>query len=127
MLKKQQKAELEKLKLDHLEQYSIKGSEKDWSDALKKNKGIISIKRYKFLLVCIRDFDHLIFFIFNQQYENVSLILSGYSRKLLIDVSLRNRKTSSKFAVFENFSLMCVVMLTHITLRLILDSTPTLI
>ena len=50
MLRKQQKAELEKLKLEHLEQYSIKGNEKDWSDALQKNKGILSIKRCDFTI-----------------------------------------------------------------------------
>lgn len=44
-LKKKQKTELEKLKLEHLNQYAIKGTEQDWSQALQKNKGIVSIKR----------------------------------------------------------------------------------
>lgn len=43
-LKKKQKTELEKLKLEHLNQYAIKGTEQDWSQALQKNKGIVSIK-----------------------------------------------------------------------------------
>ncbi|XP_076620661.1 RNA cytidine acetyltransferase l(1)G0020 [Colletes latitarsis] len=45
-LKVKQKAELEKLKKENLEQYAIKGSEADWNDALsgKKNKSLISVK-----------------------------------------------------------------------------------
>ncbi|KZC10103.1 N-acetyltransferase 10 [Dufourea novaeangliae] len=45
-LKSKQKAELEKLKRENLEQYAIKGSEVEWKDALigKKSKNLISIK-----------------------------------------------------------------------------------
>ncbi|XP_043516756.1 RNA cytidine acetyltransferase [Frieseomelitta varia] len=45
-LKAKQKAELEKLKRENLEQYAIKGTETDWNDALsgKKSKNLISIK-----------------------------------------------------------------------------------
>ncbi|XP_065209753.1 RNA cytidine acetyltransferase isoform X2 [Planococcus citri] len=43
-LKKKQKKELQKLKLENLEQYVVKGAEKDWNDALQKNAGIVSIK-----------------------------------------------------------------------------------
>ncbi|XP_076249506.1 RNA cytidine acetyltransferase l(1)G0020 isoform X1 [Calliopsis andreniformis] len=45
-LKAKQKAELEKLKRENLEQYAIKGSETEWNDALtgKKSKNLISIK-----------------------------------------------------------------------------------
>ncbi|XP_043584732.1 RNA cytidine acetyltransferase [Bombus pyrosoma] len=45
-LKAKQKAELEKLKREDLEQYAIKGTETDWNDALsgKKSKHLISIK-----------------------------------------------------------------------------------
>ncbi|OAD62366.1 N-acetyltransferase 10 [Eufriesea mexicana] len=45
-LKVKQKAELEKLKKENLEQYAIKGTETDWNDALsgKKSKNLISIK-----------------------------------------------------------------------------------
>lgn len=41
-----QKAELEKLKNDNLEQYAIKGSEVEWTSALsgKHSKSLISIK-----------------------------------------------------------------------------------
>ncbi|PBC33504.1 RNA cytidine acetyltransferase [Apis cerana] len=45
-LKAKQKAELEKLKKENLEQYAIKGTEADWNVALseKKSKNLISIK-----------------------------------------------------------------------------------
>ncbi|XP_053976648.1 RNA cytidine acetyltransferase [Hylaeus volcanicus] len=45
-LKAKQKAELDKLKRENLEQYAIKGSEADWKDALsgKKSKSLISVK-----------------------------------------------------------------------------------
>ncbi|XP_076302455.1 RNA cytidine acetyltransferase l(1)G0020 [Lasioglossum baleicum] len=45
-LKAKQKAELEKLKKENLDQYAIKGSEVEWKDALsgKKSKNLISIK-----------------------------------------------------------------------------------
>ncbi|XP_076179144.1 RNA cytidine acetyltransferase l(1)G0020 [Ptiloglossa arizonensis] len=45
-LKAKQKAELKKLKEENLEQYTIKGSETDWKDALsgKKSKNLISVK-----------------------------------------------------------------------------------
>ncbi|XP_031840140.1 RNA cytidine acetyltransferase l(1)G0020 [Nomia melanderi] len=45
-LKVKQKAELEKLKRENLEQYAIKGSDGEWKDALsgKKSKNLISIK-----------------------------------------------------------------------------------
>ncbi|XP_003693902.1 RNA cytidine acetyltransferase [Apis florea] len=45
-LKAKQKAELEKLKKENLEQYAIKGTEADWKNALseKKSKNLISIK-----------------------------------------------------------------------------------
>ncbi|XP_034194946.2 RNA cytidine acetyltransferase l(1)G0020 [Osmia lignaria lignaria] len=45
-LKAKQKAELEKLKRENLEQYAIKGSETEWSNVLsgKKAKNLISIK-----------------------------------------------------------------------------------
>ncbi|KOC66166.1 N-acetyltransferase 10 [Habropoda laboriosa] len=45
-LKAKQKAELEKLKKENLEQYAIKGTDTDWNDALsgKKTKKLISIK-----------------------------------------------------------------------------------
>ncbi|XP_078046929.1 RNA cytidine acetyltransferase l(1)G0020 [Augochlora pura] len=45
-LKAKQKTELEKLKRENLDQYSIKGSEVEWKDALsgKKSKSLISIK-----------------------------------------------------------------------------------
>lgn len=33
------------LHLEQLKKYTVKGSEKEWSEALCKNKGIISIKR----------------------------------------------------------------------------------
>lgn len=41
-----QKAELEKLKKENLEQYAIKGSESEWSGALsgKHSKKLISLK-----------------------------------------------------------------------------------
>ncbi len=40
--------ELKKLQLDDLSQFTIKGSENEWSSALSKNpKGIISLKRYE--------------------------------------------------------------------------------
>lgn len=44
-LKKKQRKELENLKLENLNPYVIKGTEKDWNQALQKNAGIISIKR----------------------------------------------------------------------------------
>lgn len=45
-LKIKQKAELEKLKKENLEQYAIKGSETEWTSALsgKHSKNLISIK-----------------------------------------------------------------------------------
>ncbi|KAL2712670.1 RNA cytidine acetyltransferase [Vespula squamosa] len=45
-LKRKQKAELEKLKKENLDQYVIKGSEADWNNALsgKKSKNLISVK-----------------------------------------------------------------------------------
>ncbi|XP_053995758.1 RNA cytidine acetyltransferase [Hylaeus anthracinus] len=45
-LKAKQKAELDKLKRENLEQYAIKGSEADWKDALsgEKSKSLISVK-----------------------------------------------------------------------------------
>ncbi|XP_001607707.1 RNA cytidine acetyltransferase [Nasonia vitripennis] len=46
-LKKKQKVELEKLKQTSLEQYAIKGSEAEWSNALKSNKtnkNLLSVK-----------------------------------------------------------------------------------
>ncbi|XP_076646861.1 RNA cytidine acetyltransferase l(1)G0020 [Halictus rubicundus] len=45
-LKTKQKAELEKLKKENLDQYAIKGSEVEWKDALSgtKSKNLISIK-----------------------------------------------------------------------------------
>lgn len=45
-LKAKQKAELEKLKKENLDQYRIKGSESDWNSALsgKKSKSLISVK-----------------------------------------------------------------------------------
>lgn len=45
-LKIKQKAELEKLKRENLEQYAIKGSETDWTSALsgKHSKSLISVK-----------------------------------------------------------------------------------
>ncbi|XP_043684536.1 RNA cytidine acetyltransferase isoform X4 [Vespula pensylvanica] len=48
-LKRKQKAELEKLKKENLDQYVIKGSEADWNNALsgKKSKNLISVKSEK--------------------------------------------------------------------------------
>ncbi|XP_047369805.1 RNA cytidine acetyltransferase isoform X2 [Vespa velutina] len=48
-LKRKQKAELEKLKKENLDQYVIKGSESDWNNALsgKKSKNLISVKSEK--------------------------------------------------------------------------------
>ncbi|XP_043684535.1 RNA cytidine acetyltransferase isoform X3 [Vespula pensylvanica] len=48
-LKRKQKAELEKLKKENLDQYVIKGSEADWNNALsgKKSKNLISVKSDK--------------------------------------------------------------------------------
>ncbi|KAK2580182.1 hypothetical protein KPH14_012448 [Odynerus spinipes] len=45
-LKAKQKAELEKLKKENLDQYKIKGTEADWNSALsgKKSKSLISVK-----------------------------------------------------------------------------------
>lgn len=45
-LKIKQRAELEKLKRENLEQYAIKGSETDWTSALsgKQSKNLISVK-----------------------------------------------------------------------------------
>ena len=44
--------ELKKLQLDDLSQFTIKGSETEWSSALSKNpKGIVSLKRYYFIYV----------------------------------------------------------------------------
>jgi len=45
-LKIKQKAELEKLKRENLEQYAIKGSETEWTNALsgKHSKSLISVK-----------------------------------------------------------------------------------
>lgn len=45
-MKIKQKAELEKLKKENLEQYAIKGSEAEWTSALsgKHSKNLISIK-----------------------------------------------------------------------------------
>jgi len=45
-LKIKQKTELEKLKNQNLEQYAIKGSETEWTNALsgKHNKTLISVK-----------------------------------------------------------------------------------
>lgn len=49
-LKKKQKVELEKLKQASLEQYAIKGSEAEWSNALKSNKtnkNLLSVKSFE--------------------------------------------------------------------------------
>lgn len=47
LLKEKQKEELKKLQLDDLSQFTIKGSETEWSEVLTKNpKGIVSLKRY---------------------------------------------------------------------------------
>lgn len=45
-LKMKQRVELEKLKRENLEQYAIKGSEADWTNALsgKHSKSLISVK-----------------------------------------------------------------------------------
>lgn len=45
-MKIKQRAELEKLKRENLEQYAIKGSETDWTSALsgKHSKSLISVK-----------------------------------------------------------------------------------
>lgn len=46
-LKEKQVEELKKLQLEDLSQFTIKGSENEWSSALAKNpKGILSLKRY---------------------------------------------------------------------------------
>ena len=65
--------ELKKLQLDDLSQFTIKGSETEWSSALSKNpKGIVSLKRYYFIYVM---WEYVIHFVF--------LYSSGEKRRLL--------------------------------------------
>lgn len=44
-MKKKDKKELKRLELSNLSDYTVRGTENDWNQALQKNQGIITITR----------------------------------------------------------------------------------
>ena len=74
--------ELKKLQLDDLSQFTIKGSETEWSSALSKNpKGIVSLKRYYFIYVMSECVVKSFFFLFKWREKATPRCWRGESRR----------------------------------------------